>query len=108
VVDMKKKPHLAQRRSGELGRNARRKNAIIAGIMQTIIMIKRRLGLFSMRNPRAAKFELDQVYSKAHLYNLQMNKTKPNPLRGTVPFNNVSRGLNPKDYKGSRVSLKSQ
>jgi hypothetical protein len=56
VVDMKKKPHFGQRRCGELGRKASRKKAMTAGIMQTIMMMKRRLGFLSMRTPRAAKF----------------------------------------------------
>jgi hypothetical protein len=53
VVDMKKNPHFGQRRSGELGRKASRKKAMTAGMMQSIIMMKRRLGLLSIRNPRA-------------------------------------------------------
>jgi hypothetical protein len=53
VVDMKKKPHLAQRRSGLFGRKASRKKAIMAGIMHKIMMMKRRFGRLSMRKPRA-------------------------------------------------------
>jgi hypothetical protein len=53
---MKNIPHSRQRRSGELGRKASRNNAITDGMMQTIMIIKRRLGFLSMRNPRAAKW----------------------------------------------------
>lgn len=96
VVDMKKKPHLGHSKSVELGRNARRKNAMIAGIMQTIMMMKRRFGRLSMRNPRAAISELAEI-NQGLKVDLQINKMKPNPLRGTVPLRRVSRGVKPKD-----------
>jgi hypothetical protein len=52
---MKKNPHLGQSMSGEFGRNASRKKAMIAGTMQIIMMMKRRLGFLSIRNPRAKR-----------------------------------------------------
>jgi hypothetical protein len=52
---MKKKPHLGQRRLGELGRKASKKKEMIAGMMHTIMIMNRRLGFLSMRNPRAVE-----------------------------------------------------
>jgi hypothetical protein len=52
---MKKKPHFGQSMLGELGRKASRKKAIIEGMMQIIMMMNRRFGLLSMRNPSAKK-----------------------------------------------------
>jgi hypothetical protein len=53
---MKKKPHLGQRRFGEFGRKASKKKAMMDGIIQRIMMMKRRFGFLSMRNPRAVRF----------------------------------------------------
>ena len=100
VVDIKKNPHFAHRRCRWLGRNASRKKAITAGMMHAIIMRNRRLGRLSMRNPKAAESEI-QVISRLLMHsfhgNLQTNNTKPNALRGTVPFSSVSSGVNPND-----------
>jgi hypothetical protein len=95
---MKKNPHLGQSMSGVFGRKASKKKAMIAGTMQTIMMMKRRLGFLSIRNPRA-KSLIRKIPSKEYPRNLQMNKTKPKALRGTVPWRRVSSGVNPKDYK---------
>ena len=96
---MKNMPHFGQRSSGELGRKASRKNAMIEGIIQMIMIIKRRLGFLSIRNPRAAGFGISIGSSKGVIViiNLQMNKKKPNAFRGLVPLRRVSRGVNPKD-----------
>jgi hypothetical protein len=54
VSDMKKKPHLGHSMLGVLGRKASKKKAMIEGTIQIIIMMNRRFGFFSMRNPSAA------------------------------------------------------
>jgi hypothetical protein len=62
VSDMKKKPHLGHRILGELGRKASKKKAMIEGIMQIIMMMNRRFGLLSMRNPSAARLSISRVF----------------------------------------------
>lgn len=98
---MKKNPHLGQRRSGELGRKARRKKATTAGMMHTIMMMKRRLGFLSMRKPSAKDWS-QSVFVILVWIVVQINRTKPNAFRGTVPLRRVSRGVNPKDYQEVR------